>query len=103
MLIMTQAKTGLVNMDQIIRIFASGGDVMAEDRNSALTLLGSYKEASRCAEIVVDIADKYARYFKVDGGPSLTHNAFVQPLMFEPPKVYEMPQYEDQKGGAGDE
>ncbi len=95
MLIMTQAKTGLVNMGQIIRVFAAGGDVMAEDRNSAIILLGSYQKAGRCAEIVMEIAGEYARYFKVEGGQCLTANAYVQPLMFEPPKLYQMPEDEE--------
>lgn len=92
MLIMTQSKTGLVNTNQIIRVFAAGGDVMAEDRNGAMTLLGAYAKAERCVEIVAEIAAKYASYIKVEGGPSLTVNAYVQPLMFEPPKLYQMPE-----------
>lgn len=92
MLIMTQSKTGLVNANQVIRIFAAGGDVMAEDRNGAMTLLGSYEKAERCVEIVGEIAAKYASYIGVEGGPSLTVNAYVQPLMFEPPKLYQMPE-----------
>ena len=80
MLIMTQSKTGLVNTNQVIRVFAAGGDVMAEDRNGAMTLLGSYAKAERCVEIVAEIAAKYASYIR------------VQPLMFEPPKLYQMPE-----------
>lgn len=92
MLIMTQSKTGLVNMGQVIRVFAAGGDIMAEDRNGAMTLLGTYEKTERCAEIVMEIAEKYASYIRVEGGPSLTVNAYVQPMMFEPPKLYQMPQ-----------
>lgn len=91
MLIMTQAKTGLVNMGQVIRIFAAGGDVMAEDRNAAIILLGSYQKTERCAEVVMEIAEKYASYLRVEGGQSLTVDAYIQPKMFEPPKLYQMP------------
>ena len=92
MLIMTQSKTGLVNMGQVIRVFAAGGDIMAEDRNGAMTLLGTYEKTERCAEIVMEIAEKYASYIRVEGGPSPTVNAYDQPMMFEPPKLYQMPQ-----------
>lgn len=43
--------------------------------------------------MLAELANEYGKYYRVDGGPMATVDAFVQPLMFEPPKVYKMPEY----------
>lgn len=37
--------------------------------------------------------DAFCKAWVAAGGPMATVDAFVQPLMFEPPKVYKMPAY----------
>jgi|GEM_PF-2539790 len=53
--------------------------------------LGEYPTEERAQEVLQEIAEKYGSYIKVDGGPLLTMDAYVQPLLFTPPKVYTMP------------
>lgn len=91
MILISQSKTVLLNFNHIIRILNAGPDVIAVDRNGANLILGSYKDVPRAVAVLGEIADEYSKYYRTDGGPLATVDAFVQPMMFEPPKRYEMP------------
>lgn len=91
MLIMNQKNDAVLNMDHIKKIFNAGGEVLAESRNGDLDSLGDYATTERAAAVLMEIVEKYGQYIRVQGGPCITTEGYVQPLMFEPPKVYTMP------------
>ena len=99
MLIMTQDKTALINMRAIERIKAEGHLVRAyyfED--GGRETIGEYASSDLAEKVVGEIADEYGRYLTIQGGPLYTQpGGFVQPQMFEPPKVYKMPRYSGEK------
>lgn len=93
MLILSQDKTMLLNLDHITRIKNTGGEIIAVDDNRVTNTLGTYETTDRAAQVVMEIATKYGQYMKVEGGPIYTKpGGYVQPILFDPPKVYEMPQ-----------
>lgn len=93
MLIVSQSKTLLLNMDHIVRIFNAGAEVLAVDRNKDTNLLGEYEDTTRAVAVLAEIAAEYAKYFRCKGGPIFTQpGGYVQPMMFEPPKRFEMPE-----------
>lgn len=55
--------------------------------------LGEYSSSDAAEKVLKEITEEYSKFFRVDGGPLATVNAYVQPMMFEPPKVYKMPAY----------
>ena len=86
MLIVSQNKTVLLNVDHIVRIFNAGSEVLAVDLNKDTNLLGEYEDTTRAVAVLAEIADEYAKYYRCSGGPILTHpGGYVQPMMFEPP------------------
>ena len=103
MLIFSQDRTMLLNMDGgIYAIEAQGRRVVAVGGRRqvgqavvevAETVLGEYSSSDAAEKVLAELANEYGKYYRVDGGPMATVDAFVQPLMFEPPKVYKMPAY----------
>lgn len=91
MLILSQDKNTLVNVDFTARIYTMDNDVMYMDTRGRSYLLGSYASDERAVQVVEEIADKNAMYIKCDGGMMATVNAFVQPFVHTPPKTYKMP------------
>lgn len=93
MLIVFQNKTVLLNVDHIVRIFNAGAEVLAVDLNKDTNLLGEYEDTTRAVAVLAEIAEEYAKYYRCSGGPILTHpGGYVQPMMFEPPKLFKMPE-----------
>ena len=95
MLIFSQDRTALVNMDVgIFAITAQGNIVVATEGHTKIQIkLGEYSTGDEALKVLAELADEYAMYYRTDGGPLAMVAAFVQPLMFEPPKVYKMPAY----------
>lgn len=102
MLIKTQSGTSnveVVNMDHVICIEtnAFGCDdrtcwiVNAETVNDETVCLGIYKSIMRAKEIVQEIVDEFWKYTYEQGRQDLYTRSYVQPIAFEPPKVYRMP------------
>ena len=58
--------------------------------NAELTL-GKYESPERAKDVLDEIAEKYSEFCGTNGGPLLTQPGYIQPMLFEPPKVYEMP------------
>jgi len=54
-------------------------------------VLGEYQTEERAKEVLGEITVKYGAYITVEGGSLLTTPSYVQPILFEPPKVYKMP------------
>lgn len=95
MLIFSQDRTALVNLDAgIFTITAQGNMVVAAEGQTKMEIkLGEYSTSDEAEKVLAELANEYGKYYRVDGGPMATVDAFVQPLMFEPPKVYKMPAY----------
>ena len=95
MLIFSQDRTALVNLDVgIFAITAQGNIVVATEGQTKMQIkLGEYRTSDEAQKVLAELANEYGKYYRVDGGPMATVDAFVQPLMFEPPKVYKMPAY----------
>lgn len=95
MLIFSQDRTALVNLDAgIFAITAQGNMVVAAEGQTKMEIkLGEYSTSDEAEKVLAELANEYGKYYRVDGGPMATVDAFVQPLMFEPPKVYKMPAY----------
>ena len=91
MLIMNQDRNQLLNMDHFGKVFQAGTEILAENRLGDMESLGKYATPERAGEVLLEIGKKYAEWLKVEGGPCLTSDAYVQPLMFNPPKLFEMP------------
>ena len=104
MLIMNQQKTALLNINHIKTIDASPlylavgdkpdnrADVLAVDQAGTILPLGRYATLDRAKAVLLEISQEYGKYLGVSGGPCLTVDAYVQPMVFEPPKVYMMPE-----------
>lgn len=103
MLIFSQDRTMLLNIDSGIYTIEAKerwvvaiagrrqvGAVMMEAQE---TVLGEYSSSDEAEKVLEELANEYGKYYRVEGGQMATVNAFVQPLMFEPPKVYKMPAY----------
>lgn len=103
MLIMSQSRKALLNLDRASELFLSsvygdynGGPVkvlasypLAED---VTTDLGTYESEERAKEVLEEIFDKYSQYLKTEGGPLATANFYAPPFAYDPPKVYRMPE-----------
>ena len=70
MLIVSQNKTVLLNVDHIVRIFNAGSEVLAVDLNKDTNLLGEYEDTTRAVAVLAEIAEEYAKYYRCSGGPS---------------------------------
>lgn len=103
MMIMNQWRDAMLNTDHIKKLEASypmlegddgsdRGEVMAVDQAGNTLVIGRYASRDRAKAVLAEIAEEYGRYLSVKGGPCLTVEAYVQPMMFEPPKVYMMPE-----------
>lgn len=104
MLIMNQQKTALLNVSHIKIIDATfpyltvgdkqnnRAEVQAVDQAGTILSLGRYASLDRAKAVLLEIAQKYGKYLSTPGGPCLTVEAYVQPMAFEPPKVYMMPE-----------
>lgn len=102
MLIMTQNKKNLINLDSLGSMFLSscygrynGGRVrvlasypLSED---VTEILGEYENEARAMDVLEEIATEYTNYMKVDGGFNPFTNAQTQAFAFNHPKVYRMP------------
>ena len=95
MLIFNQSRDMLLNMGpEILVVQTKGNTVVAiEGYPTREFVLGEYSSSDAAKQVLAELANEYGKYYRVDGGPMATVNAFVQPLMFEPPKVYKMPEY----------
>ena len=95
MLIFSQDRTALVNLDAgIFAIIAQGNLVVAAEGQTKMEIkLGEYSTSDEAEKVMAELANEYGRYYRVNGGPMATVDAFVQPFMFKPPKVYKMPAY----------
>lgn len=90
MLIFTQDKDCLLNIDKAKMLSVCGFAVVACGEGWQLTL-GKYESPERAKDVLDEIAEKYSEFRGTNGGPLLTQPGYVQPMLFEPPKVYEMP------------
>ena len=102
MLIMTQNKKNLINLDSLGSMFLSscygrynGGRVkvlasypLSED---VTEILGEYESEARAMEVLEEIATEYSNFMKADGVLNPFNGANTSPFAFDYPKVYRMP------------
>ena len=90
MIILSQDKETIVNIDTLQKIYIHDGTIRTEVNDKPVTL-GTYKDRFQARDILEEIANTYAKYIKTDGGALATIDAYVQPTAYTPPKVYRMP------------
>lgn len=83
----------VINLHHVVSISAIENKVCASGLPCWTETLGEYSSSDAAEKVLREITEEYGRFFRVDGGPLATVNAYVQPMMFEPPKVYKMPAY----------
>ena len=96
MIIVTQDKRMMINFNNVNVIRVANGKIYSYDntygREIDADLLGCYKNDQRAKEVLREIANRYAEYYQIKGGHSVLNNGgYIQPNMFDFPKVYEMP------------
>lgn len=89
MLILDQGKMALLNLDHIVRISVEGQSVYVRQAHTEETTIGVYKSQQRATEVLAEIVSTYGSYIIVQGKPL---HQFVQPMAFNPSKVYTMPE-----------
>ena len=100
MLILTQDKRSIINLENVIMLQANKAEtypnrwrVAVYDTGDGVVAAGLYDTEKRALEIIEDIFSTYASYRGTDGGPLYTKpGGYVQPFAFIPPKVYRMPE-----------
>lgn len=96
MLIRSQSKTSLVNMDRVNLIYIAGGNtIQAFYSENDSDTLGIYSTEEKAIKVLDMIQDKYASYMSLQGGQMLTQDLFVNPNYWVLPKVFEMPADEE--------
>ena len=100
MIIVSQDKGKIINFDNMTRVyitFDEGDDdvcIRTETVDSLYEDLGYYKTEGRAKEVLQEIAQKFSSYLKLEGGPAILQGQmYIQPNIFNIPKVYEMPEY----------
>lgn len=93
MIIVSQNRQTAINLETMHSLYIHDGIVYAADGTATERIrLGAYSSDDRAKEVLKKITDTYGRYIFSEGGPMLTMEAYVQPMAFNPPKVYEMPE-----------
>lgn len=96
MIIVTQNKMEIFNLDKIKNIWIDD-DVLSKTYTEFEIcadgeILGSYKTEERAKEVLQEIVKKYSMYLQLNGGPAiLKGTSDIAPMVFNIPKVYEMP------------
>lgn len=98
MIIVSQDKNGIINFDNMTRVyitFDEGDDdvcIRTETVDSLYEDLGYYKTEKRAKEVLAEIVQKYSSYLQLTGGPAIMQGQMdIQPNIFNIPKTYEMP------------
>jgi hypothetical protein len=96
MIIVSQDKEEIINLDNIQRLFIDADYIStviyAECIEDDISI-GMYKTEERAKEVLQEIAQKYSSYLKLEGGPAILQGQMdIQPNIFNIPKVFEMPE-----------
>ena len=97
MMIRSQSKRYLVNMENVQQIYVEGVNIMAcfvDGNDDGCLCLGVYA-AEKALKVLDMIQNKYLSYTKVNGGMTATANFYIQPNMWNMPKVFQMPADEE--------
>lgn len=104
MLIRTQDKTGISNLDNLdfigikecfdfgkryMRVIAYNGTI-----DSSINL-AEYSTKEKAVKVLDMIQEEYCKYIFGEGGPMFTRDLYVPAFAFVPPKVFQMPQEEE--------
>jgi hypothetical protein len=94
MIIVSQDKNTIVNIDNVSEIRIVGGGVSSichttTDGRLDDGLLGSYRSEERSREVLQEIVNEYRKYLSADG---LCGVRGYPPFAYTQPKVYEMPE-----------
>lgn len=96
MIIVSQDKMKIFNFDKIKNIWIDDNvldktytefEICADEET-----LGFYTTEERAKEVLQEIVKKYSMYLQLNGGPAiLKGTSDIAPMVFNIPKVYEMP------------
>ena len=96
MIIVSQDKKEIINLDNIQRLFVDADYISAVIYAECIEddiLIGSYKTEKRAKEVLAEIVQKYSSYLQLTGGPAIMQGQMdIQPNIFNIPKTYEMPE-----------
>lgn len=97
MIIVSRDKKSIHNFDNILNIQIEKIDntykLIIYDEINDRSSLGEYRTEKRAKEVLQEIAKTYASYLKLEGGPALLQGQkYIQPNIFNIPKVYYMPE-----------
>ena len=90
MLIMSQSRNSLLNLESVGEVFLSSA--FGDYNGGPVKVLASYPLAEDVTANLREIVNEYGKYLKTDGGPLATANFYAPPFAFTPPKVYKMPE-----------
>lgn len=94
MIIRSQDKKNIVNFNNIdtidvrdkqVRYFANGGV-------ETMGVLGTYSTEEKAIKVLDMIQQEYGKHLYSQGGQMATADIYIQPFVFIPPKVFQMPQ-----------
>lgn len=92
MLIRTQDRTQLVNLDHITSFKANDNGELTGVVRGISYVIGIYSTEEKAIKVLDMIGTEYSKYFYTEGGPMLRVELYAPPFGFTPPKVFQMPQ-----------
>ena len=95
MIIRSQNKKSIVNIDNTFEISVHDKKVVVSGSYSAVGLLGTYSTEEKAIKVLDMIQKEYGRHYYGEGGSLATINHYVEPFAFIPPKVFQMPSDEE--------
>lgn len=95
MIIRSQDKKYIVNLDNIIEIAVHEKNVVCKGVYSYVGLLGTYSTEEKAIKVLDMITEEYGKHLYGKGGQMATADIYIQPFAFIPPKVFQMPSDEE--------
>lgn len=100
MLLVSQEKDGIINLDNILVIRLSTD--LETNKKTIIYVdcigdehfgVGKYDTEARAKEVLQEIVKEYSSYLELKGGAALVQGDMdIQPNIFNIPKIYEMPE-----------
>lgn len=92
MLIRSQDKRSIININNIDTIFTEEGGKITAFNAESRTIVAEYSTIEKAIKALDMIQKEYEKYIYSCGGALATSNEYVQAFGFIPPKVFHMPQ-----------
>ena len=96
MIIRSQNKTSIVNLDNIDCIYYSNieNEIIAFN-GEIKSHIGEYSTEEKAIKVLDMIQEEYGKHYYGQGGQMATADIYIQPFAFIPPKVFQMPSDEE--------